>query len=204
LTTTTARGFVLKTIKYGEADLVVHALNAQGARQHFFARGALRSRKRFGGGVLEPTHYLEMTYKESRRVSDDGAMHDLQEARVIREFAGLRTDYERLRAALHFVKLIHAWGKEGVVDSPELFHLLGNALQATETSQDLHRLRVHFEVRLLASQGVIPHEEALRPWLVAPIEDHAALEVSEDLSLWTQAFTKRHLEHYVASFKNAY
>ncbi len=52
------RLIILRTIKYSEADLIVHGLNTEGARINFMAKSALKSRKRFGGGVLEPTHYM--------------------------------------------------------------------------------------------------------------------------------------------------
>ena len=37
------RGIVLKTTRYGEADLIVSILTAEGARLQLFARSALKS-----------------------------------------------------------------------------------------------------------------------------------------------------------------
>ncbi len=44
---------VLRTYKHGESDLIVHALNSLGASMSFIAKGGLKSRKRFAGGVEE-------------------------------------------------------------------------------------------------------------------------------------------------------
>ena len=88
---------VLRTFKHGEADLVVHGLNPLGARMNFFARGAMKSRKRFAGGVLEPTHYIEVTYKQGAS-SDSDPLHSLLEANLVRTFEGLRSNYSRLRS----------------------------------------------------------------------------------------------------------
>ena len=105
---------------------------------NFFAKGALKSRKRFAGGVLEPTHYIEATYM-ARSSRDADPLHTLLEATLLRAFPNLRTDYDRLEAALHMLALVHKLGQQGVVDSPDLFNLLGNALQAAEVSANSWR-----------------------------------------------------------------
>ena len=143
---------ILRTFKHGESDIIVHALNPRGARMNFFARGAHKSRKRFAGGLLEATHYLDVTYKSGANIDGD-PLHTLMEAQMIREFPKLRTDYDRLEAALYLLKIVHKLSQQGVVDSPELFNLLGNALQAAETSKNLEKLKVHFELKLLAGPG---------------------------------------------------
>ena len=163
---------ILRTIKYAEADLIVHGLNAAGARVNFLARGARKSKRRFPGGLLEPTHYVEVVYRPSPRADAD-PLHTLNEAHLIREFPGLRTDYARIEAALHLLKLVHRLGQQGTVDSPELFNLLGNALGAAETSVDLDKLRLHFQLKLLAGQGVLPHEDLFLPFLNTSLADHA-------------------------------
>lgn len=165
------RIIVLKTYKHGESDLIVHGLNPLGARMGFFARGALKSRRRFAGGLLEPTHYIEVAYKVSAS-SDADPLHSLMEAQMIREFQGLRRDYHRLEMGLYFLRLVHKLGQQGVIDSPDLFNLLGNALGAAETSADLERLKVHFELKLLAGQGVLPPEAEFQPWLRLPLVKH--------------------------------
>src|SRR6185312_11274369 len=105
--------------------------------------------------VLEPTHYVEATYKPRPENGDQDPLHLLLEARLVREFPKLRTDYMRLEAALYMLQVVHKLGQQGVVDSPDLFNLLGNALQAAETSQHLENLKLQFELKLLAAQGVL-------------------------------------------------
>lgn len=188
---------VLKTFKHGESDIIVHALNPRGARINFFARGAHKSRKRFAGGLLEATHYLDVTYKEGSQSADGDPLHVLQEAQMIRDFPKLRTDYDRLEAALHLLKIVHKISQQGVDDSPELFNLLGNALQAAETSQNLDRLKVHFELKLLAAQGVLPGEESFGPWLKTSLAQHEKIGVEGEAWRWIQQQTHDHLRHYL-------
>ena len=167
---------VLKKFKYGEADVVVHGLNPLGARMNFFARGGMKSRKRFAGGILEPTHYIEVTYKPGSG-NDGDPLHSLLEAHLIREFPKLRTDYDRLEAALYLVNLVHKMGQQGVVDSPDLFNLLGNALAAAETSAHLENLKLQFELKVLSAQGVLPHDDAFVPWLSRSMALHEELKI---------------------------
>lgn len=189
---------VLKTFKHGESDLIVHGLNPLGARMGFFAKGAMKSRKRFAGGILEPTHYIEVTYKEGS--SNDGdPLHTLLEANLIKEFPGLRTNYDRLEAGLYMLRLVHKLSQQGVVDSPETFNLLGNALSATETSSSLHNLKLQFELKLLSAQGVLPGDESFTPWLRAPLSQHAGFYPDPDEWHWLIAQAHSHLRHYLGT-----
>ncbi len=63
------RIIVLKKTVYRDADLIIRGLNSQGAKLSFIAPAALKSRRRFGGGVLEPTNFIEVVYQVSRRSS---------------------------------------------------------------------------------------------------------------------------------------
>jgi DNA repair protein RecO (recombination protein O) len=189
---------VLKKFKYGEADVVVHGLNPLGARMNFFARGGMKSRKRFAGGILEPTHYIEVTYKVGSG-NDGDPLHTLLEAHLVREFPKLRTDYERLSGALYILSLVHKLGQQGVVDSPELFNLLGNALAAAEESTNLANLKLQFELKLLAAQGVLPHDEAFSPWLQSTLANHGQLQVDSQQKQRLIHEAHAHLRQYLGT-----
>lgn len=189
---------VLRTFKYGESDLVIHGLNSLGARISFLAKGAMRSKKRFAGGILEPTHYLEVGY-QLRRSNDSDPMHLLLEANLVREFPKLRTDYARLEAALYMLQVVHKIGQQGVVDSPDLFNLLGNALQAAETSLQLETLKLQFELKLLAAQGVLPGEAAFNPWLKLNLSQHEQIKSEGQERQWILTQAHAHLRHYLGT-----
>lgn len=174
------RVFILKKNRYGDADLILHALNSKGARVSFFARSALKSKKRFGGGVLEPTHFVSVIYEDKQgRGADESKLHTLKEAVLVEGFEGLRSDYGKLEAALHFVRLVHDVSQEGEVHADEIFNLLGNALKAAETSPALDKLKTHFEIKLLAHHGVLPVAAEEAALLRAPIADHASIDLDE-------------------------
>lgn len=175
------RVIVLRTIKHGDSNLIVHGLNSLGAKMNFFARGAAKSRKRFGGGVLEPTHFLEVTYKRGPDQEED-PLHVMMEAQLVREFTGLRSNFERLQVALYFLKVVSKISQQGVIDSPELFNLLGNALAAAETSIHPSQLRLQFELKLLQTQGVLSSVPEMREWLTHPISEHSRLTMSSKVN----------------------
>ena len=151
----TEKVILLKRVKYGESDLILHGINASGAKVHLFARAALKSKKRFGGGVLEPLNCIQAVYRETEREGSE-PLYQLQEASLIHGFPKLRSDYERLELAFYFIKSISHAAQMGTVDGEPLFNLLGNAMKAAETTSNLLHLKLHFEVKLLAIQGVLP------------------------------------------------
>jgi len=185
------RVFILKKTRYGDADLILHALNPKGARLSLFARSALKSKKRFGGGVLEPTHYISVLYDEKTHRQNENPLHSLREALLIDDFPKLRSDFERLETALHFVQLVHDVSREGDVHSQEIFNLLGHSLKAAEVSTQLGHLRTHFEVKLLAQQGVLHIQEDEAKLLRTPILQHEIVDLDE--RLWRQLSARAQL-----------
>lgn len=161
------KAFVLRTYKYGESDLIVHLLAQSGEKLKVFARAALKSKKRFGGGVLEPTHYISLSYREGR----DSGLGQLLEANLIEGFESLRQSYDRLQLALHFISLVDKLSLEGTDDMQPLFDLLGHGLNAAQVSQHLDLLRTQFELKLLYSLGILPHVENAELFLQRTIRE---------------------------------
>lgn len=174
------RVIVLRTFKTGETNLIVHAINSRGGRMHFIARGGVVSRKRFGGGVLEPTHYLGVTYKPASGRNEETPLHELLEAQILREFSGLRQKYERIEAALQMLHVVGRVVQPGVEDASELFDLLGHALQAVEVSDSLPLLRLQFEIKLLHCLGTLPLQTWTHEFLGKSLKDHKDLVISGD------------------------
>lgn len=168
----TEKVIVLKVLRHGEGDLIIHTLNQNGCKLSFFAKSALQSRKRFGGGVLEPTHYIQVEYVKAR---GEDALNKLQSASLIKDFHKIRTDYDRLQLALYFVMQMEKIAHEGLLDHHELFDLLGNALTSVEVSQSLPLLKLHFEIKLLHILGVLTPFSTQEIWLTTPLSQHIVL-----------------------------
>ena len=102
---------------------------------------------------MEPGYFIGVEYHVSKRSS----LHQLQQAWFLKRFDGIRTDYNRLQLALYFLSVMNRISQEGM-DSPDLFHLLGNSLEAATHSEHLFILQFIFEFRLLCYQGILPKE----------------------------------------------
>jgi hypothetical protein len=65
----------------------------------------------------------------------------------------------------------------GVIDDPALLNLLGNALQAAESSTELEKIKLQFELKLLADQGSSPPARPSIPGSKPPNE-HGSIVVA--------------------------
>jgi len=170
---------VLKRIVFQESDLIVRALDQKGATLSFIAKGAIKSQKRFTGGILEPGHFIGVEY----RLSKHSFLHQLTQAWFVKRFEQLRKSYEHLSLALYFLELIEKVSQEGLEDCPELFNLLGNSLKAIENTHHLETLKFLFEFRLLWNQGILPKElqHIQEDWLQTTILEHHRLAQKKNI-----------------------
>lgn len=189
---------VLRKIKHGESDLILHALSSSGSRLNFMAKGALRSKKRFGGGILEPTHFLKVNYKEKENAEGD-SLHWLEEASLLKDFAELRQDYDRLELALGFLQLLSRISQVGLEDGEEVFQLLGHALMAAEKVKDLRKLRVLFELKLLWLQGVLPEDLQDHPWLKLKMSEVDKISSSSEQDVNLSRRVRYQVDHFLES-----
>lgn len=172
------RFIILRAMKYSEADLILHALSPVGEKLSFLARGALKSKKRFGGGVLEPSHFVQFIYKQA---SGEGKINTLNEAILLNDFKKIRQDYDHLEFALLVLECVSRVSQEGDKSSEGLFNLLGNTLKATETAQDVLLLKMHFYLKFLMQQGVLTPEGWMAPLLKTNIMETNTLAADKVL-----------------------
>lgn len=184
MNSSTCRLIILKKVKYGESDLIITGLSHDGVVRSFIAKSALKSKKRFGGGVLEPTHHVSVIYSFKGGSHEEG-LFVLNEAQVIDGFPKLRQDYEKLSTALYLLKLVSLFLKEGESFSQGAFNLLGYTLKALEECESCLKLKTHFEVKFLSLQGVFPHETEYKKLLTTSVREHKSVYLT-DLE-WAEA-----------------
>lgn len=165
---------ILRKIRYGESDLIIHGLSITGARMNFIARGALRSQKRFGGGILDPLNFVQLTYQQAA----EGKLSTLKDATLINDFPGLRKDYDRLEFALKMLEAVGKVCQEGDTGSAFLFNLLGNGLTALEKAAELGPLKLQFWLKFLLQQGVLVSEPWMAPFLKANISESEKIQAA--------------------------
>lgn len=169
---------ILKKVRYSEADLIITALSSKGEKKSFLARNALKSKKRFGGGVLEPTHYVKLTFQDRE---DRNQLNILEEAQLINDFSFLRTHYDLLEFSLQTLECIYKVSLEGDQNSEALYNLLGHTLKNLAQNQlnldfDLPTLKLQFYLKFLAEQGVLELEPWMGPYLKTNLSEHVKLQ----------------------------
>lgn len=146
------RGLILKKIPFQDSDLILKALLSSGEKITLFAKSALKSKKRFGGGLLDPLNYLEFQTGPKKTNSE---FHFLTEAQMVYDFPLLRTDYDRLKLSLYFLKILNKVEVSSLDDSTRVFDLLLHTLRSLETCKNQSVLKVMFELKFLSLQGVL-------------------------------------------------
>ena len=192
------KAFVLKKQVYGESDLIVTCLNSAGNRFSVFARAALRSKKRFVGGVLEPTHYISVTYDIKKIDGLENELGLLREASLLEDFSDLRENYDRLQMAMKMTKAISTVAREGQgPDSASLFNLYGNSLRALATSDEPELIWALFLTKLLHGQGILSSEASYDLILQHPMAQWK--QIGAALPLWKalRGHLEQRLQEYI-------
>jgi len=146
---------VIKTQPFKESDLIVKLISREHGILSGLARGALKSNKRFGGGVLEPFHVIECVWERKKNEANGRSqLVDLREAKLLEDFVNLRKNYELINLGLRILSYYDKLSTEGE-DSKSLFYLLGHTLRALTQSQNLEILEVQFLAKFLYDQGVL-------------------------------------------------
>lgn len=142
---------VLRSIRYGEADRILHLYTPRRGRVGAIAKGVRRARSRFGGR-LEPFSHVALVLHEGR-----GDLLTVTAADALRPHARLRDAAATLDAA---ARACDAVGRlfETAEPHPEVFHLLLSelALLDGDAAQATHANQLAFRLKLLLVAGLAP------------------------------------------------
>jgi DNA repair protein RecO (recombination protein O) len=145
-------GIVLRSLRYGEADRILHLYTPMRGRIGAIAKGVRRTRSRFGGR-LEPFFHLNLVLHEGR--SD---LLTVTGVETVEPHARLRVDGPALDSA---ARACDAVGR--LFDTPEpnpaVFHLLANELGLIDAEPARHATRANqlaFRMKLLLAAGLAP------------------------------------------------
>lgn len=148
---TLSQAIILHHTDYGEADRIVTFLTPDHGRLKGFARGARKSRKRFGA-AFEPC--AEVCLHWSARPSGD--LVSLHDAELVTLRTGLRRDLETLTLAVYGCELTEALVDESGV-GVEVFELLQAFLNHLDAVGYSIEARLLLEIRMLSLAGYVPH-----------------------------------------------
>jgi DNA repair protein RecO (recombination protein O) len=143
---------VLRTIRYGEADRVLHLYTQDRGRIGAMAKGVRRARTRFGGR-LEPFFRLNMVLYEGR-----SELLTVTSAETVAAHPRLREHASALDAA---ARACDAVARLFDTDEPHpaVYHLLSNELALLDADAAQHATRANqlaFRLKLLLAAGLAP------------------------------------------------
>jgi DNA repair protein RecO (recombination protein O) len=146
---------VLRSLRYGEADRILHLYTPMRGRIGAIAKGVRRTRSRFGGR-LEPFSHVDLQLHEGR--SD---LLTITGADTIHAHAGLRDAAAALDAAARACDAVARMFDSGE-PHPEVFHLLCNELRLLEHDPAGGMLanQLAFRLKLLVAAGLGPQLSA--------------------------------------------
>jgi DNA repair protein RecO (recombination protein O) len=142
---------VLRSIRYGEADRIVHLYTPRWGRLSAIAKGARRSRSRFGAR-LEPFFHISAVLHEGR-----GDLLTVTGVDTIAAHAGVRDHAATLDAAARACDAV-ARLFETTEPHPEVFRLLLNELALLDRDRRHAGLAnaLAFRLKLLVAAGIAP------------------------------------------------
>jgi DNA repair protein RecO (recombination protein O) len=143
---------VLRSIRYGEADRILHLYTLRHGRVSAIAKGARRARSRFGAR-LEPFFHVRLVLHHGR-----GDLFTVTSADTVAVNAALRDHAATLDAAARACDAV-ARLFETPDPHPEVFTLLANELALLSSDQAHARPAngLAFRLKLLLAAGIVPH-----------------------------------------------
>jgi DNA repair protein RecO (recombination protein O) len=147
-----SEAIVLRTMRYGEADRILHLYTPHRGRLSAIAKGVRRSRSRFGGR-LEPFFRLNLVLYEGR--SD---LLTVTSAETMSPHARLRVDARALDVASRACDAVGRLFESGD-PNPAVYHLLANELALLDADPARHATQQNqlaFRLKLLLAAGLAP------------------------------------------------
>jgi DNA repair protein RecO (recombination protein O) len=142
---------VLRSMRYGEADRILHVYTPSRGRVSAIAKGVRRARSRFGGR-LEPFFRLQIELHEGR-----GELLTVTGAQTVNGHSSLRGDAGALDAA---ARACDAVGRlfETTEPHPGVFNLLCRKLSLLDEKPDeaTRASALAFRLKLLVAAGIAP------------------------------------------------
>lgn len=148
---TKTEGIVLKTQKYGEADLIATYLTSDKGIINAFAKSPRKTRSRFGSSLEPLTHAkLSLWGKEQ-------SLPRITQADIINSFQQIREDYNDFVGVSKLVEILISLMPEGIPNK-RLFSFFLNILQFIKESEHRSKDALHLisQIRLLATIGYAP------------------------------------------------
>lgn len=142
--------FVLKTLGYGESDLIVTFYSLDFGKIKGIAKGAKKSKKRFAN-VFEPFSRTRIIFRRKNR----DMLAFVESCEIVDHYASIRQDLEKTLTASYLIDLADHFSQEEKTNEP-LFALLADFLSLLTRENISDAMIRFFEMRLLRLSGFEP------------------------------------------------
>lgn len=146
----TANAVVLRTVPFGDSDLVVNLLVRSKGRVGVFARGARKSSRRFMSAI-EPFCVLAVEYADRPR----SELSDLKGASLVVSHPSLRADLVRMAHAGYATELVRELTQERQPNDP-MYELLVEFYEVLDLQGASSLVLRAFEMGAATAAGVAP------------------------------------------------
>jgi DNA repair protein RecO (recombination protein O) len=145
-------GIVLRSLRYGEADRILHFYTPDRGRVSAIAKGVRKTKSRFGGR-LEPFFRLNLVLYEGK-----SELLTVTSAETVAAHPRLREDARALDGAARACEAVARVFDDGDPHAG-VYHLLGNqlALLDRDPSRASRANALAFRLKLLLAAGFAPH-----------------------------------------------
>jgi DNA repair protein RecO (recombination protein O) len=148
---------VLRSIRFGEADCVLHLFTLERGRVGAIAKGVRKTKSRFGAR-LEPFNHVELLLHEGR-----GELHTVRGADLVRSHDASRVDGYRLAVGhIGLEAMLRLFVEQDA--HPPAFHALTRFLDLLDGVESrlpaqpaVDPLVLSFQLKLLWLSGYLPH-----------------------------------------------
>jgi DNA repair protein RecO (recombination protein O) len=149
---TRTEGIVLKTQKYGEADLIVTYLTPEKGIIKAFAKSPRKTRSRFGSSLEPLTHA-----KISLWGKEHSALPKITQSDILNSFQQLRDNYHDFISISKLTEMLISLTPEGIPNK-KIFSFFFNILSFIKSSKHEQKDALHLisRIRLLAAAGYAP------------------------------------------------
>lgn len=157
--TVTTEAVVLRSLRFAEADRILHLYTHDAGRVGAIAKGARKTRSRFGGR-LEPLSHVELVLHQGR-----GELQTVTGASLVRPHAATRDDAGRLAVGLIGAEAVlrlfpEQERNERVFSAIARFLDLLDEVDVSAARPELDPLGLAFQLKLLWLAGYLPHMES--------------------------------------------
>ncbi len=145
-----ARGIILRSQKWGDADRIVTVYSLNFGKIRGVARGARRMKTRFGG-VLEPFGLVDLTIFQKT----PEALGQISQIDLVTSYPSIREDLTVMTAAARMVKMVEAISVDRD-PNPGMYAALVHGLESLRPGADVALSALLFQIHVLGHTGFRP------------------------------------------------